>query len=299
MNGQDLKNILLASRPKTLPASISPVIVGLSYSYYINTALSTTTAILTALVALLLQVSTNLVNDYYDFNTGIDKDRTLGPTRVTQAGLLNPNQVKSAFLFTFTLAFALAFPLLLRGELIMIILTLCCFLAAFLYTGGPFPLSHYALGEVLAFLFFGPAAVWGTYYLQSLEFSSSSFITLFIIGIPTGLISAQIMSINNLRDRGPDSLTSKKTLLTVLPEPLTKLVPVTFFILSITMPFIILRNTYPLLLIILITPLPFLSKWRCIISEKPSKKYNDALSATGQYMFFHALILGIILVLSR
>ncbi len=299
MKRETIKYLLLATRPKTLPASLSPIIVGLSYSHYMGITFSLLTAILTGVVALLLQISTNLVNDYYDSKSGIDQKREFGPTRVTQKGLLKPEHVKLAFLTTFSLALILVFPLFLRGGVPMIILTSSCFLAAFLYTGGPLPLSHFALGEVLAFLFFGPIAAWGVYYLQSLQLDIQSASTLLLVGTPTGLISAQIMSINNLRDRNSDATASKITISTLLPEKFARAVTITLLLLSILTPFLILPNLLPITFLILLSPLPFIMRWKCLWAEQISNKFNDALAATGQYMFLHALLLATIFILSR
>jgi len=299
VNREIIRHLITASRPKTLPASLSPIIVGLTYSHHLHVPLSLATALLTIVVALLLQISTNLVNDYYDALSGIDKNRTLGPVRVTQQGLLTPKQVKQAFLFTFALAAMLVVPLVIRGEFTMLILSASCFLAAFLYTGGPFPLSHFALGELFAFLFFGPIAVWGTYFLQSLDLSIVNFVHLFLIGTPTGFISAQIMSINNLRDRQTDNIAKKITIATLLPKKQARLVPFIFLLLSLTIPILLTVQSSYLIFLILLAPLPFFKRWKCLWSEQASSKFNDSLAATGQYMFLHALIFGSTLWLSQ
>ena len=208
MNSLKLKYYFLAIRPKTLTASLSPIILALTYTYTQTASINFLLAISTILCALFLQISTNLVNDYYDYKKGIDGNKRLGPIRVTQQGLLKASEVKNAFLFTFFLAFIFGSYIFFHGGLTIIITAVLCFLTAYAYTGGPIPLSYFGLGEFFAFIFFGPVSVWGVYYIQTLQHSNEAI----LLGFGPGFISALIMSINNLRDINTDALTKKKLL---------------------------------------------------------------------------------------
>jgi 1,4-dihydroxy-2-naphthoate octaprenyltransferase len=175
--------------------------------------------------------------------------------------------------------------------MVMLLLTISCFAAAFLYTGGPFPLSYYALGELLAFLFFGPIAVWGVVYLQT----SSLSLTPAYYGVSVGLISAQIMSINNTRDRATDSQKGKRTIATLLNEQLAKQIPRLLLISSLIAPFFIVPQLTTA--IVLLAPLPFIKSWKILWSSEVSAKYNIALASSGKYMFLHSLLFAISLLL--
>ena len=113
---------LLAIRPKTLFASIGPVILGLSIAVLYSGQIKFLIAFLTLICALLLQISTNLVNDYFDAKTGVDSNKRLGPQRVTQTGLIEAKQVKQIFTLTFALAFIIGLYLMIHGGLIIMII---------------------------------------------------------------------------------------------------------------------------------------------------------------------------------
>ncbi len=158
--------------------------------------------------ALLIQIGTNLANDYFDYEKGADRSGRLGPTRVTQAGLVTPTQMKRAVILVFGLAVAVGVFLVLRGGWPVIIIGLLSILFGVLYTAGPLPLGYHGLGELFVFIFFGPVAVGGTYYVQAMDINS---IVLWA-GVPPGLFSVAILTVNNLRDIDSDRRVGKKTL---------------------------------------------------------------------------------------
>jgi 1,4-dihydroxy-2-naphthoate octaprenyltransferase len=204
-----------AARPQTLPAALGPVIIGLALAHG-HSGLNVLTALLTIICALLLQISSNLINDYYDGIRGTDTKERLGPIRVTAAGLLPPSSVKKAFLITLALSFFCGLYLMSIAGLPIIIIGLSSLFCAWAYTGGPFPLSHFALGELFALLFFGPVAVWGTYYIQVLKFDHHDHLSVILWGISVGLIASALMGINNLRDIVQDKQAGKITIATLL-----------------------------------------------------------------------------------
>ena len=189
---------ILAARPKTLPAGAGPVLIGLGLVGSFN-HINYPIAALTLITALLLQISSNLINDYYDGVKGLDKEDRLGPPRAVALGLLPASTVKKGFIFTLSMAFLLGIGLMVRGGTPIIIIGFSSLFFAWAYTGGPFPLSYFGLGEIFAFIFFGPIAVYGTWYLQTLESGFPSLDVLYM-GASVGLISAALMGVNNLRD---------------------------------------------------------------------------------------------------
>lgn len=203
----NLKFWFLAVRPKTLAASICPVVMG-SVLAYKDGYFAWLWLVLSVGAALLVQIGTNLANDYYDFKKGADTSERIGPIRVTQSGLIAPNRVGFAFMLCFGLAFLMAFALAYRGGWPIIVIGVLSILFGYLYTGGPYPLAYSGLGDVTAFVFFGPVAVAGTYYVHALSGSFESV----LIGIAPGLFSMAILSVNNLRDVVGDALANKRTL---------------------------------------------------------------------------------------
>ena len=160
------------------------------------------------IVALLIQVGTNLSNDVHDFVRGADAPGRGGPVRATVAGLLTPGQVAAGAYVCFAgagvvgLAFALRFgwPLLLVGALAIA--------AGIGYTGGPWPLGYHGLGEVFVFVFFGVVAVVGTTYVQTGNISALAAGA----SVPVGLLATAVLVVNNLRDIETDRAAGKRTL---------------------------------------------------------------------------------------
>ena len=207
MLNQSLKNWILASRPKTLPAGIAPVLMGTIMAFGDGIG-HTSTALVCLLTALLLQIGTNLANDYYDFKKGADTQERVGPTRVTQSGLIPPEQVKAAFIGVFALAALASIYLVTRGGWPIAVLGVAAILSGIFYTAGRYPLGYMGLGDLLVFIFFGPVAVAGTYYVQSLELNAA----IIFAGFAPGLMSVAILTVNNLRDIDSDRKSGKNTL---------------------------------------------------------------------------------------
>ena len=198
---------LMASRPRTLPAAASPVIVG-SAAAFATGHFDLLPALAALFGALLLQIGANVANDLFDFQRGADTPDRLGPTRVTSARLLTPGEVRRGMIVIFGLAVLCGLYLAFHAGWVVVAIGVLSILAALAYTGGPYPLGYHGLGEVAVFLFFGLAAVCGTYYVQALRFSWLSVWA----AIPMGLLIVAILIVNNLRDAKTDRATGKMTL---------------------------------------------------------------------------------------
>ncbi len=157
---------LLAARPKTLPAAAATAITGSAAAFY-SGKFQPGPALACLLGALLLQIGANLANDVFDYYRGADAQERLGPLRVTTAGLLRPGQVLAGMWLVFGLAALLGVYLALVAGWPVLLVGLACILAAVAYTGGPFPFGYYGLGDLVVFIFFGPVAVCGTYFVQA------------------------------------------------------------------------------------------------------------------------------------
>lgn len=197
----------MAARPKTLSAAAAPVLLGagLAAHHHVFVWLPA----LAALVgALLIQIGTNLGNDYYDFLRGGDTQARLGPTRVTQAGLLRPQQVFRGMVFVLAAAFGVGIYLVSVGGLPVVAIGIASLICAVAYTGGPFPLAYHGLGDLFVFLFFGLIAVGGTYWVQGLSWPTDAL----LLGAGIGALNTAILVANNLRDIDTDRAAGKRTL---------------------------------------------------------------------------------------
>ncbi|EQC44400.1 1,4-dihydroxy-2-naphthoate polyprenyltransferase [Bacteriovorax sp. Seq25_V] len=290
-----IKKLLSASRPKTLPASIGPVAMGLAIAYSHIGEINTLVAILTLLCAMFLQVSTNLINDYYDGVRGIDGEDRIGPTRETATGGLSKETVKKSFITTLLISFIIGIYLMCVGGPTIIAIGLSSILFAFIYTGGPLPLAYYGLGEILAFIFFGPVAVYGTYFLQTNQFHYAPI----VMGCAPGLISAAIMAINNLRDIKSDSKTTKITLAILLGEKKARALVLIFVLLSSFVPFvdILYFSKKSTVIITSFTMYLFFKTWKAIAKDFIDEKFNNYLASTGKYLFLYGLVYAITLTL--
>ncbi len=283
---------LLAARPKTLPAALGPVLVGTAVA--IRDGVFQPVLALAALVgAVLLQVAVNFANDYFDAKNDIDSENRLGPVRVTQAGLIAPEQVKRAMILTLILAALLFGGLAFVAGPVLIVVGIISILSALAYSGGPFPIASHGLGELFVLIFFGPVAVCSTYYLQAGHFSTFSLVASLI----PGLLITEIMVINNLRDIPTDSVAGKRTLAVRLGQKGT----IAFFrfllILAYLIPLLIIalgHGTGKELLIFASVPL-------AITLFKEVKAFtgcllNETLARTAQLSFFASLAFSLGLI---
>ena len=198
---------VMAARPPTLPAAIVPVIVGAAIAAALGGF--QLLPVLAALIAsTLIQIGTNFANDYFDFKKGADTAERLGPTRVTQSGLLRPEQVRNAMVLTFGLAALCGLYLVIIGGLPILIIGLLSIAAGVLYTGGPWPLGYNGLGDVFVFVFFGLVAVCGTVFVQT----NSVPLLAILASLPVAAIVTAILVVNNLRDAHTDKVAGKRTL---------------------------------------------------------------------------------------
>ena len=200
--------LLQATRPKTLWAAASPVMVG--WAMALGDGVFHAAAALLALAgALLIQIATNYHNDYSDFLKGTDKPDRVGPRRVTAAGLATPEQMKRATVAAFGLAVAAGAYLMLRGGWPIVAVGVSSILFGVLYTAGPRSLAYLGVADLFVFIFFGPVAVAGTYWVQALSLRPE----VLVAGIAPGLLSMAILLVNNIRDVDEDRAAGKRTLI--------------------------------------------------------------------------------------
>ncbi len=198
---------LMAARIRTLPAAVAPVLVGTSLAGAAG-IFRVGPFIAALLGSILIQIGTNLANDYSDARRGADTDDRLGPVRVTAGGLVPPRQVLIATYVTFGLAVVCGLYLVFTAGIELLFVGVASIAAGVLYTGGPKPYGYEGLGEVFVFLFFGVAAVTGSTFAQLKEWPWEAF----VLSVPVGLLAAAILVVNNVRDMDTDKRAGKRTL---------------------------------------------------------------------------------------
>lgn len=284
---------LLAIRPKTLPAAAASAIVGAAVAFY-DGAFLWGPALACLLAALLLQIGANLANDVFDYYRGADTHARLGPLRVTQAGLLRPGQVMLGMWLVFGLAAMLGVYLYLQAGWPVLLIGVASIAAAIAYTGGPFPFGYYGLGDLVVFIFFGPVAVCGTYFVQAGRISALSIVS----SLPMGFLITAILVVNNLRDIATDRQAGKHTLAVRLGEAGTRWEYSLCLLAAYWVPPLlgILGVTFWVLLAWLSIPLA-VSQTRLVWTQA-GRPLNQALAGTGRLTLVYAVLFSLGLVLS-
>ena len=221
----------LAIRPATLTASAAPVLVGTGAAWA-NGAFAAGPALAALLGASLLQVGANFANDVFDFERGADTADRLGPQRATQQGWISAAQMKRAMWLAFGGATAVGLYLTYVAGWPVLALGLLSIAAAYLYTGGPKPYGYLGLGDLAVFVFFGPGAVAGTYYVQALSVAPLALLA----AIPIGALATAILVVNNLRDIETDARAGKHTLAVRIGDGATRAYYLLLLVVAYLMP---------------------------------------------------------------
>ncbi|MEJ2050430.1 MAG: 1,4-dihydroxy-2-naphthoate polyprenyltransferase [Calditrichota bacterium] len=285
-----IKIWITASRPKTLWAAFSPVIIGTAMAYG-EGKVHWLSAFLAAVGAVLIQIGTNFSNDYYDYFRGVDKKERLGPLRVTQAGLVKPETMKRATILIFSLAFISGLYLIYRGGWPVLIIGLLSILFGILYTAGPYPLGYNGLGDIFVLIFFGLVAVGGTYYVQALEINK----LVLLAGLSPGLFSTAILTVNNLRDIYTDKKAGKKTLAVRFGEDFARLEYLFSVLIACLIPLILffITGSHLYALAASLVFLAAIPPIRTIYEQKPGKIFNQVLATTGRLLLLYSLLFSI------
>jgi 1,4-dihydroxy-2-naphthoate octaprenyltransferase len=280
---------LMAARIRTLPAAVAPVLVGTSLAGAAD-IFRVGPFIAALLGSILIQIGTNLANDYSDAKRGADTEDRLGPVRVTAGGLVPPRQVLIATYVTFGLAVVCGLYLVFAAGIALLFVGVASIAAGVLYTGGPKPYGYEGLGELFVFLFFGVAAVTGSTFAQLKAWPTEAF----VLSVPVGLLAAAILVVNNVRDMDTDKRAGKRTLAVRLGRDRT-------------------RTLYGLMLYLayVVAPLPWLmgslSPWllapwltlplavrlaRTVRSHADGPTLNEALAQTGMLQLAFCVLLS-------
>lgn len=280
---------IMAARPKTLPAAIAPVITGAAIAWADN-AFALLPALAALIGALLLQIGSNIANDYFDYVKGADQPDRLGPTRVTATGLLPLPAVRTGMIVVFALAALIGGYLAWVGGWPIVVIGLSAILAAILYTGGPKPFGYIGLGDLFVFLFFGPIAVCGTYYVQAHALPQH----VWLASLPLGALITNILVVNNLRDIDTDRRAGKITLAVRWGRAGARRQYLAQLGLAYAVPFILWLGGGSLWLLTPLLTLPRGLRLLATINRATDgPTLNAALAGTARHVLLYALALSI------
>ena len=287
---------LAAARPRTLPAAVAPVLVGTSLGA-VDGHLRPLAFVAALVGALLIQVGTNLSNDYSDARRGADADDRLGPVRVTAGGLVPPRQVLVATYASFGAAVLVGLYLVAVAGWELLLVGAASILAGVLYTGGPRPYGYEGLGELFVFLFFGIVAVTGSYFVQDGRLPWEAF----ALAVPVGLLASSILLVNNVRDLETDRRAGKRTLAVRLGrERARRLYAGMVLAAYLTVPVAWLAGSLSAWVLLALVTLPLAAPLiETVATRADGPSLNRALARTGVLQLLFCALLSAGVLLSR
>lgn len=280
-----------AARPKTLPASASPVLLGCALAYY-DGAFDVVPALLCFLVALFAQVASNFANDYFDFKKGADGEGRLGPERAVAQGWITPKAMLAGTFVALGLACLFGLLLVCFADWRLIGVGIAVAIGVLAYSAGPFPLAYNGLGDVCVLLFYGVIPVCFTYYIQTSSFSLLSF----LLSVALGLLSVNILVVNNYRDYGQDKVARKRTTVVLFGRRFGRV----FYVLNeclaflLVLPLILDAPWWILFLFGILFALCFYTTRELFTLE--GRALNGTLGRTVRNVFLFALVLSLLFV---
>ena len=280
---------IMASRPRTLTASIVPVVVGTAVAVR-DGVFNPWVALAALFSAVMIQVGTNLANDLFDFKKGADTHTRLGPTRVTSAGLLTPREVEIGMWVVFGLAAASGLYVIYVGGWPMLVIGVASILAGVAYTAGPFPLGYNGLGDLAVFIFFGLVAVLGTYYAQARAVTLGAVLA----AVPVGALATAILVVNNVRDADTDRAAGKRTLAVLLGRGAARAEYAVLLTLAYAAPLALwlLRGASVWALLPLLT-LPVAVRLARVVITTEGPALNRALAGTAQLLALYGVLFAL------
>ncbi|MHA2172333.1 MAG: 1,4-dihydroxy-2-naphthoate polyprenyltransferase [Candidatus Kariarchaeaceae archaeon] len=270
---------MMAIRPKTLPAAISPVLIGIAFAVR-DDHFNFFPAFAALLGALILQIGANLANDYSDFHKGTDTADRIGPVRVAASGLLDVTTLRNGLIVTLVIAMVIGLYLIWIGGIVILLIGTLSLIFLLAYSGGPWPYGYRGLGDFFVFVFFGLFAVSGTYYVQALHFNNNV-----IIGsIAPGTLITAILVVNNYRDIETDRKTGKNTLAVMLGKQWTIIEFILLLLIAYLIPiYLLVVENYSSWVLLPLISSPFsLNLVRIIKQTSDGKILNDALAQTAK-----------------
>lgn len=283
---------LEAARPKTLPASLSPVLLACVLAWR-DGVFQLVPALLCLGVALLAQIASNFANDYFDFKKGADTEERLGPERAVAQGWIAPKAMLRATFLTLGLSCLCGCMLLLYAGWELIPVGIAIALCVLAYSAGPFPLAYNGLGDVCVVLFYGIIPVCFTYYVQALSFSLLAF----LLSLSVGLLSTNILIVNNYRDYVQDKAARKRTTIVLFGRGFGKVVYLLNGLVAVLLaiPLLFSAPTWLLFLFGGFFALFYIT-WKELFHYE-GRELNKTLGHTARNVFVFTLLLCLLLIM--
>ncbi len=284
---------LLAVRPPTLLAAVSPVLVGSALAAHDGVFLWNA-ALATLLGAVAIQIGANLANDVFDAEKGADNAERIGPPRVVAEGLIPGGTVKWATALSFLIAALAGLYLYTIAGWLILAIGVASIVAALTYVGGPKPYGYRGMGEVSVFVFFGLIATSGSRFVHDQLVDVKTLVAASAVGL---LITA-LLVVNNIRDIDTDRASGKQTLAVRLGREATaklfkNLVWGAFLIIGAAASFYILP--FRAGLVALAAPMA-VRPIKLVSEETEGPPLIEALRRTARLQFVFALLLSIAMV---
>lgn len=293
MNKSKINNWILASRPRTLPAAVVPVMVGSALAIY-QGIFFPVYSIIALLCSVLIQIGTNFTNDLYDHLKGSDTKERKGPLRVLASGLISVKEMEWGIFLVFFTAFLLGLYLVYSVGLVILWIGIFSIIAGLAYTAGPFPLAYNGLGDLFVFIFFGIVGTVGTYYLHAQQFSSLAF----LISIPVGALITNILIVNNYRDIEEDKIAGKNTLAVLLGKEFSRYEYIFFILVSFFIPFLLhFKYDFNIWIFLPYITLPVAITLVKMIYIFTGPQLNKTLELSAKFSALYGLLLSIGIIL--
>ena len=293
---QSLRSWLWAIRPFTLPASVVPVLVGTALAFHDGYFVGLR-FVLTLLGSMLVQIGTNLVDEYTDHEKAGSQGKLLAPYKVIALGLLSPQAVRAGAVLSFGVATGIGFYLVLVSSWALLLCCVASLLVAYSYSAGPMPLGNLGLGQPLVFVFMGLLMVAATYYVQTAALTAQAFLA----GVPVACLVTAILVVNDLRDIEEDRQTGKITPVSRFGDKFglwTFVLLVAGAYVSVLLWAVARPVVFPVLLVLLALPQASATT-RLITSAKTRSSLNQALRGSSQLHLQFGVLLALGLVMSR
>lgn len=297
----DLKNYIQAARLRTLPLSVSGIIVG-SFVAASEGFFNWIICVLALLTTIGFQIISNFANDYGDGIKGADDNR-VGEKRLVASGVISPEQMKFVIIITtvVTLIIALLLIYVAFGKdnfgfsLFFLGLGIASIIAAIKYTVGKSAYGYSGFGDFFVFVFFGLLSVVGSYFL----FTKQVNFTVFLPSFSIGLLSTAVLNLNNMRDRINDAKVNKNTLVVKIGSEFAKYyhyyLIIASFLFAILYVAIKFENLFQFLFVIAYFPL---SKHLLFVSKNVDEAALDGeLKKVALSTFLFGILFGLGLVL--
>lgn len=302
MNNLKLNAWVHAARLRTLPLAISGILLA-SFIAYNQGPFHWSVFSLALTTTLLLQILSNLANDYGDFTHGTDNENRIGPERAVQSGIISPQEMKLAIYIIGMLAFATGIVLLISALdkaigfvfILFLITGLLAIGAAIKYTVGKTNYGYKGFGDIMVFLFFGIASVMGTHFLYTLKTDWKVLLP----ATALGLLSAGVLNVNNMRDVANDKISGKITLAVRFRKKGSKTYHLVLILLSLIFlsTYLFIINEKNVLLSMVVPALPLLVHSYNVLKNDEPKKLDPELKRLALSTLFISLWMGIGLIL--